>query len=480
MKRLEFLFADKLTTKLIWITLDVLLINIAFILAYWVRYDLQLFKAVDPAFAVSLRVYWPFLLIYTLLLIAVYRQHGIYRITGPVSWFDEFYTIINGTATGTIITIVIIFLYRPTFYSRIIFIYASIFTVGLLGLSRLLKLLLLRYMHQYGAGIRWVIIIGAGEVGRTVMRTIVANPEHGWRIAGFLDDHPEKGNTDIGRFKAFGEIANLGYVLQTETIDEVVIALPWEHHNKILSIMVYCERKNVRARIVPDLFQMTLHQMHIEQIAGIPMIGTRKISISGLNRIIKRALDLVISVTVLIVSLPLLGLIALMIKLESAGTVLFKQERIGKNGQRFIMYKFRSMVAEAEELKESLQELNEANGPLFKIRADPRITRLGKWLRKLSLDELPQLYNVLRGEMSLIGPRPPLPEEVLQYQDWHKRRLDVAPGVTGLGQVSGRSELTFDEIALLDIYYIENWSLSLDIRILFQTIPRVIFGSGAY
>ncbi len=480
MKRLEFLFTDQFAAKVIWMMLDVLQINLAFMLAYWVRYDLQLFKAVDPAYAVSLKVYWPFMLIFTFLLILVYRQQGIYRLLGRTYWFDEFYAIINGTATGTIITIVIIFLYRPTFYSRIIFLYASLITVCLLGVSRLLKLLLLRQMHRQGIGIQWVLIVGAGEVGRTVMRTIVANPEYGLRIVGFLDDNPEKSETDIGRFKAFGPIANLNHVLQTEQISQVIIALPWDYHYKILSIMIYCERRDIPARIVPDLFQMTINQMHIEQIAGIPMIGTKKVSISGLNQLVKRTFDLVICTIGLILVAPLMGLIALIIKLESPGPILFEQKRVGKNGRCFTIYKFRSMVAKAEELKESLQDLNEANGPLFKIKADPRITGLGKWLRKFSFDELPQLYNVWHGEMSLIGPRPPLPAEVEQYQEWHKRRLEVAPGLTGLGQINGRSELTFDEIALLDIYYIENWSLALDTKILLQTIPKVIFGSGAY
>jgi exopolysaccharide biosynthesis polyprenyl glycosylphosphotransferase len=225
---------------------------------------------------------------------------------------------------------------------------------------------------------------------------------------------------------------------------------------------------------------MTLAQMHVEEVAGIPMIGVKEMSISGLNQVIKRAIDMVMAFLGLVLAAPLMGLIALMIKLESPGPVLFKQERVGKNGQMFTLYKFRSMVENAEEQQDALRGLNEADGPLFKIKSDPRTTYIGRWLRRLSLDELPQLYNVLRGEMSLIGPRPPLATEVAQYQEWHKRRLEVSPGMTGLWQVSGRSELSFDEMALLDIYYVENWSLGLDTKILLQTIPKVILGNGAY
>jgi exopolysaccharide biosynthesis polyprenyl glycosylphosphotransferase len=480
-KRLTTIFfSNQRAAALVWVLIDVILINIAFGLAYWVRYRLQLFRAVDPAFDVPYQVYWPFAALFTLLLILVYRQHGAYRLRRQISWFDELYAIINGTATGTIIMIVFIFLYRAAFYSRAIFIYAGIFVVILVGLSRLIKVTLLRYLRRRGIGSERILIVGAGEVARTVMRAVVANPECGFNIIGFLDDNPLKGETDIGRFKALGGLDNLPEVLREEAIDEVIITLPWQYHRKIVSIMTLCERGGIRTRIVPDLFQMTISRMHIEDIAGVPMIGVKEVSISGLNQVVKRSIDLIFAGLALVISAPLMALLALMIKLESPGPVLFRQERVGRNGRCFTVYKFRSMVERAEEQQEALQELNEAEGPLFKIRDDPRMTHVGKLLRKFSLDELPQLYNVLHGEMSLIGPRPPLPTEVKQYQEWHKRRLEVAPGLTGLSQISGRSQLTFDETALLDIYYIENWSLGLDTKILLQTIPRVIFGNGAY
>jgi len=313
------------------------------------------------------------------------------------------------------------------------------------------------------------------------MRAVVANPEAGLSIVGFLDDNPAKGEIDIGRFRALGSIDdNLPSVLEEQEVDEVIITLPWQYHRKIMRIMAQCERRQIRTRIVPDVFQMTIHQMQVEDIAGIPMIGIKEVSISGLNQLLKRSIDLGCSTLAVILLAPLMGLVALMIKLESPGPVLFPQERVGKNGRRFTLYKFRSMIDGAESQKSALSSLNEADGPLFKMKDDPRTTRLGKLLRKLSIDEWPQFYNVLRGEMSLVGPRPPLQAEVEQYKEWHKRRLDISPGITGLWQVSGRSGLTFDEMALLDIYYIENWSLGLDAKILLQTIPKVIFGDGAY
>ena len=480
MKRFEIFFSNQRVAAITWTLIDIILINLAFVLAYWMRYDLQLFRSVDPAFNVPYVVYLPFVGLFTLLLILVYRQQGVYRLRRQVSWIDELYAIVHGTATGTIITIVIIFLYRPTFYSRIIFIYAGVITVIFLGISRLIKVIMLRRMRRRGIGVQRVLIIGAGEVARTVMRVAVANPEYGFFIVGFLDDHPAKSETDIGRFKALGAVDNLPDILETEHIDEVIVTLPWQYHRKIMSIMTMSERGGIRARIVPDLYQMHISNMHVDEFGGVPMIGVREVGISGLSQFIKRSIDVMAASLGLILLSPLMGLLALIIKMESPGSVLFPQERVGKNGRTFTLYKFRSMVEDAEEQKESLQNLNEADGPLFKIKNDPRITRLGKWMRRLSLDEMPQLYNVFNGDMSLIGPRPPIPAEVEQYKEWQKRRLEVAPGITGLSQVSGRSELTFDETALLDIYYIENWSPALDTKILLQTIPRVIFGRGAY
>lgn len=480
MKRLEILFSNQRLSSTVWVLIDILLINLAAVLAYWVRYDLQLFRAVDPAFDNPYYVYLPFVALFTMLLVVVYRQHGVYRLRRHVSWIDEVYAIIQGTATGTIITIVFIFLYRPAFYSRIIFIYAGVITVVLLGISRLFKVMILRNMRRQGIGVNRVLTVGAGEVARTLMRVAVANPEYGFHIVGFLDDHPAKGETDIGRFKALGKVDNLTEVIASHQIDEVIITLPWQHHRKIMSIMTTCERQGIRARIVPDMFQMRISHMQIEEFGGVPMIGVREAGISGFSQFIKRSIDVLAASTGLVLFSPIMGLVALMIKLESPGPVLFVQERVGKNGRLFKLYKFRSMIEGAEAQKDQLAELNEADGPLFKIKNDPRLTRLGKWMRRLSVDELPQLYNVLIGDMSLIGPRPPIPTEVEKYHEWHKRRLEVSPGITGLSQVSGRSALTFDETALLDIYYIENWSPALDTKILLQTIPRVLFGRGAY
>jgi exopolysaccharide biosynthesis polyprenyl glycosylphosphotransferase len=340
--------------------------------------------------------------------------------------------------------------------------------------------IILARLRQAGNGVDRVLIIGAGEVGRTVMRNIIAQPELGYRIVGFLDDDPIKAGTNIGPIKALGPVENLPQTIAAHQIDQVIITLPWQYQRKVMRLVAESHDAGVRARVVPDLFQLSLGGVDVEAINGIPLISVKESSLTGLNRAVKRAFDLVLASLMLIVSIPLWGVIALAIKLDSPGPVLFRQARAGRHGRPFMVYKFRSMRQDAEAELEKLRNQNEALGPMFKIRDDPRRTRVGVFIRKTSLDELPQLINILRGEMSLIGPRPALLTEVAQYQDWQRRRLEAQPGLSGLWQVSGRSDLSFDEMAMLDIYYAENWSLGMDLRIFLHTVPQFVFGDGAY
>jgi exopolysaccharide biosynthesis polyprenyl glycosylphosphotransferase len=218
----------------------------------------------------------------------------------------------------------------------------------------------------------------------------------------------------------------------------------------------------------------------VEDLGGVPLIGTRPAAIHGANLFVKRVMDLVIGGLISIVALPFMTIVAVAIKIDSSGPVFFRQKRVGMREREFCIYKFRSMHEGAEEEQVRLLEYNEATGPLFKMKGDPRMTRVGRFLRRTSMDELPQLFNVLRGDMSLVGPRPHIASEVAQYQDWQRQVLEAPPGMAGLSQVSGRSQLTFDEQCLLDIYYIENWSPALDIKILLRQIPKVLSGEGAY
>jgi exopolysaccharide biosynthesis polyprenyl glycosylphosphotransferase len=462
-----------------WVVLfDVVLISASMALGYWVRHGLQWFR--DVSYHHPLSAYVPFSVVFSLLMLLTFRMDRVYRYWRGRSWLDQMYPIINATAKSVVVILAITFVLQPLQYSRLLLIEAGVIAVVLLALSRVIQQQVMGKLFAHGVGVSRVIIVGAGEVGRTVMRTIVARPELGYQVVGFVDDNPQKGETDIGRFKALGPVRNLSRLVEDEVVDEVIITLPWMYHRKIMSIVRECERRQVNARIVPDLFQMSLSHVDVDDLGGVPLIGVREVGIERWARVVKRAVDFVGALLGLTLGAPFLGLIALAIRLDSPGPIIFHQTRVGAGGRPFEIYKFRSMREGAEDELGELSEWNEADGPLFKMRDDPRLTWVGRFLRRTSLDELPQMWNVLWGEMSAVGPRPALPSEVSDYREWHKKRLQVRPGMTGLWQVSGRSLLTFDEGVLLDVYYIENWSLWLDFKIMMRTVPQVLFGNGAY
>ncbi len=471
---------DKPVISLVMAVTDAVLINIAFALAYWLRYEKQWLVALEPQNYVPYRVWFPVGLTLTGILLLAYQLEGLYDNRRGVGWLDQVYNLFTGTLIGIAVLTVLTFNVRPMFYSRLMLGYAGVLILSLLSASRLVVGAVRGYLFRHGVGVERVLVVGCGEVGRAVMGSIMARPELGYQVVGFVDDDPERGQRDLGRFRALGPIAALPRVLSNWQVDQVIVALPWRSIDKIMDVMAQCEEHGVRARIVPDLFQLRLNRVDIDDISGIPLIGVKDVSIRGWNRALKRAMDIVLASVGLVVSAPLMALVALLIRWDSPGPVLFRQVRVGRDGRLFTLYKFRSMHVGAEEEQDRLLDLNEATGPLFKIRDDPRLTRVGRVLRRLSIDELPQLWNVLRGDMSLVGPRPPVPAEVEQYLPWHRKRLMIDPGVTGLWQVSGRSELTFDEMVMLDLYYAENWSLWLDLKIILRTIPTVILGTGAY
>lgn len=466
--------------SLVKVLVDTALINAGFFIAYLIRYQLQWFRPVDEAFWVPYRVYWPYSLTLTAILLFIFWTEGLYNSKRKHSVFNDVYIILRGVVTGVAALYVLSLLYRAVLLSRLIPAYAGATISTLLTTSRIVEKAIESQLRKRGYGVQRVLIVGAGETGRTIMRNIVAQPELGYQVVGFVDDKPERGNRDLGRFKGLGNTDQIPEIIKNHNVDTVIITLPWLYHRKILAIMSQCERLRVGVKIVPDLFQISLSQVDIDDLGGIPLIGTKSVSIKGWNLALKRALDVLLSSLLLVLLSPLMLLIAVLIKLDSPGPVIFKQTRIGRGGRPFTVYKFRSMHQGAELERDAVANLNEATGPLFKIRDDPRRTLLGKFLRRSSLDELPQLYNVLKGEMSLVGPRPALPCEVEQYQEWHKKRLETWPGMTGLWQVSGRSNLSFDEMVLLDIYYVENWSLWLDLKIALRTIPTILLGTGAY
>ena len=281
-----------------------------------------------------------------------------------------------------------------------------------------------------------------------------------------------------------GEVEDLEKLIKSRWIDQVVVTAHHLQPETVAKLMAICERADIQFTMVPSFLEILTAQSQIYDVAGIPVVTMEERVFQRRNRILKRAMDLfLLSALFLVTSpflVPLIVIVIISIKVESPGPVLFRQQRVGKGGRPIMLFKFRSMCEDAETLKERLMHLNEVKGALFKIKEDPRMTRVGKFIRRYSIDELPQLINVLKGQMSLVGPRPPVPEEAEKYEEWQTKRFDLLPGMVGLPQVSGRSDLTFDEVIRLDLYYIENWSLLLDLKILLKAIPVVFFGRGAY
>ncbi|WP_299285045.1 undecaprenyl-phosphate glucose phosphotransferase [Thermoflexus sp.] len=464
--------------KWLRIGLDLMVIQAAFVLAYFMRYRWEWFREIT--FDAPFSAYIPFQIAWTVLLLVTFRLDRVYPPQMGAPWLEEMYRVLNAVAKSTLVLMAVVFFSQSLFYSRLMFLEAALLVVWMLGALRLLESRVERMLRRRGLGVVRALIVGAGDLGRAVMRAALARPELGYRIIGFVDDDPEKARTDIGPFRARGTLEDLPRVLREEAVDEVIITLPLAFYDRIQEVVQHCEAHRVPVRIVPDPFQLTLSRLDVRDLDGIPLIGIREARFSPWQFRIKRAMDLILATVLLILAAPLMALIALAIRLDSPGPVIFRQVRVGKDGRLFTMYKFRTMRVGAEQEQERLRALNEASGPLFKIRNDPRVTRVGRILRRLSLDELPQLVNVLKGEMSLVGPRPPVPSEVEAYKPWQRQRLSAIPGMTGLWQISGRSDLTFDEMCLLDIYYIENWSPLLDLEIMLRTIPRVIMGEGAY
>jgi exopolysaccharide biosynthesis polyprenyl glycosylphosphotransferase len=462
---------------------DLVLINLGFYLAYVARYEWEWLRPVS--FTEPYSDYLGQQLLLTVLLAVTFYYTGVWRRRRGESWLEEVARAGTATAAGITLMTAVTFFLQPAPFSRLLLFWALLFIVMLIGLARLARRGILSALYSRGVAADRVLVVGSGETARSIIRTLLARPDLGFAAAGYLDDGIGENNIGLGRIPHLGSYRDLDRVLtDLAPMHSVFIAVPAEMHRDILGMLQTCQQHDVGARVVPDLLQLSLSRVEFSNMAGIPLLGMRDIAefgnISPTGEVLKRALDLLIIALLAIPATVLTAVVAAAIRLDSPGTVFYGSDRVGRNGQLFTMYKFRSMIAGADQKKEELMTLNEADGPLFKIKADPRLTRVGRVIRRLSLDELPQLYNVLRGEMSLVGPRPPLPEEVAQYKPWHMQRLAVVGGLTGLWQVSGRSDLTFDELCLLDIYYIENWSLGLDLRIILQTVPYVLSAKGAY
>lgn len=467
-----------------WLLADLALINVAFVSSYVMRYRLGVGGDVLPQNDTPLASYRWIELTFSLIMLLLLSVDGVYRPRRSSGLLDQLGAIFRSGVTAVALIAALVFMLRPYAFSRGIFVYVGIGSIALLSLARCVAFAARRWRYRSGEGITNVLVLGGTRISKMAMQRLVSEPGLGYHVVGFLDDGDgERPAADFGRFKWLGRLADLDRVIREHGVEEVLVALPATAHRQILRAMQQCAKAGADFAMVPDLLELRLSQLDVDTVGGIPVISLKQNAIQGFNGVFKRTIDLVLASTLLILGSPIILIAAIATKLDSPGPVFFGQVRVGKDGRLFKAWKIRSMKVNAEEELESLRQREEAEAAdkiMIKLRDDPRRTRVGKLLRKTSLDELPQCWNVLRGEMSFVGPRPPVPREVLRYEDWHKARLQVVPGMTGLWQVSGRSFLDFEEMVMLDLYYIENWSPGLELKILLQTIPAVLTGRGAF
>jgi len=326
-----------------------------------------------------------------------------------------------------------------------------------------------------------VLIIGAGEVGHTLAAKIGKHAEYRMQLVGFLDDGEPRRNGNGGvHVPIIGALGDLHRIVFEERVDRVIVAFSKARHNDFLRVVRACADSGVRVNIVPRLFEVVSSRAVVDDVEGIPLLDVAHVELSRFNMSIKRVFDIVVGGLLCVGILPLIGVLALLIKLDSKGPVFYRQARMGRGGQPFMIFKLRSMHVGADKQRLELADQNEYSGPMFKMKRDPRVTRIGDWLRRWSFDELPQILNVMKGEMSLVGPRPLWVEEAKQCRGWTQKRLDITPGITGLWQVLGRNDIPFDEMVKLDYMYVTGWSLSWDVKLLLQTLPAVLDKRGAY
>ncbi|MEX0601784.1 MAG: undecaprenyl-phosphate glucose phosphotransferase, partial [Bacteroidota bacterium] len=403
----------------------------------------------------------------------LFRTRGMYAPRRNVYFSDEFFAIVRVVFFGMLIVMAAAFFYRTFSFSRLVFAYLAVTSVVFLAIGRFLVMKSEQAWYRSGQDLKDVLLVGTTSSARRVFDAIAHQPSLGYRVIGYFADGSQGQMKGSGAQK-LGPLSRVPSYIQQHRVDTVLISLPYQDHPRLYELVRDCEGLNTELMMVPDLLEMMTSRVRIREIQGIPFLPIKDVPITAWNAIVKRTFDVVVSVVIIVLLSPLFVVLSLLVKLSSPGPVVFRQERVGLDGSSFTVIKFRTMLADAE--KET--------GPVWARKGDPRTTPVGRFLRRFSLDELPQLFNVLQGEMSLVGPRPERPvfvekfrKEIPKYLDRHR----VKTGMTGWAQVNGlRGNAPIEERTRYDIYYIENWSLVFDLKIILKTIRAVLFGRDAY
>jgi exopolysaccharide biosynthesis polyprenyl glycosylphosphotransferase len=482
---------------------DLTLAALSFMAAFYLREGEDIFaRSADGALKWSAEfapygALFPFIL--AIRLVTLYYR-DLYRLRGEFSFVEDGVRVFKATATGSLLIVAVTFLYRGGFeyrafsYARGVFVLDFFLALVAFGLLRLLVRAGQTFARRRDINLIPTLVVGRGAEAALCIKEMRERPSLGYRVIGVVENGAldETVPREFEGVPVVSDLQGLPDAIRESRANEVIITDPKVSGDALFEVMMQVgRRRGVEFRIAPSLFNCLPRKTEIDQIGALPMIRLFREPLSNWARIIKRASDILIASVAIILLAPLWLIIALVIKLDSRGPVFYKQERVGMDGRIFLFYKFRTMRVDSTDAahREYQQRyiagqaeamLVEGERPAYKLVADARITRVGRWLRRLSLDELPQLLNIMRGDMSVVGPRPPIPYEVEAYQLWHRKRLDMKPGLTGLWQVSGRNRLPFDEMVRLDLFYIENWSLLLDLKIILRTLPVMLRGDDAY
>ncbi|HKV25367.1 MAG TPA: sugar transferase [Candidatus Acidoferrum sp.] len=468
---------DQLALQVCYAAVDLALVCAGGVLVFWMRFDLanpfgnSAFSPEHLSLQAWSSGYPGFLLLYAGLVVLACMSQDLYSVSRDRSASAEIAGTLKSVGIATALLVLFIFTSGNKEISRLVVACSAIWNAGALSSWRLAKRRYVLRRARRGEGVSRVLILGSGRLGRALGHWLRTNPQMGYELCGFLDVHPGGGEGVLG------SVRDLRRVALEQFADRVFVTLPTDRE-LVKEVFLEARRMHINLNVVPDLYDGLAWRAPLERIGGFPVIELHREPIPMVGLAVKRAIDVLGAAALLSLSAPLLLLAAVWICCDSPGPVLYSAMRVGKKGRKFLCYKLRTMVVEADAQKERLRRANERDGPFFKIENDPRITRCGRWLRKFSVDEIPQLFNVLLGNMSLVGPRPHPVDDFERYTIEHLRRLDVKPGVTGLWQVKARRDPSFDTNMILDLEYIENWSLWLDVAILMRTLRVVLDGEG--
>lgn len=423
--------------------------------------------------------YWMMFIGFPIIWISVLSVNNVYRGFRLRSFKKQAWIIFVSSIWASIACGSFIFLLKFELASRLFFSVYTITAYLMLLLEKRVLLYMLNVVHSKGYNQENLLIVGTGKRAREFIRAVTLHKDWGLAIVGLVDDDHDMYGKQVDGHRVIGRIQDIPFLINHLVVDRVIFVVPRMWLHRIEDAILACEEVGISTSLSLDLYNLHIARARQTDFNGFPLLEFETFHAKEWQLFLKRLMDIVVSLIALIFFSPLMLIVAILIKMTSKGPIFFKQTRAGLKGRKFTLYKFRSMVVDAEARKNELMTQNEMDGPVFKIKSDPRITPIGYFLRKTSIDELPQFINVLKGDMSIVGPRPPLPSEVENYQIWQRRRLSLKPGITCIWQVSGRNKIGFDEWMKMDLDYIDRWSLLLDVRIFFKTFIVVLVGYGA-